>query len=350
MYTPTSIVLCILCLLPFHLIGAGHILLTPHSPAVIAKDPTSFERLSPIQQKTWAAIAQRVKQKTGRSILLSALPQEQLAHASHIICWNIPRRTPHWQEKLRAARKKGCHTILLLSEPPSVIPEQYENNVLQLFDAVLTWNDALVDNKKFFKCNLFFASPPPENTLPFAKRKLLTMVIANKRSSHPYELYSKRRAVISFFERKYTEDFDLYGFRWDPFLYKTYKGTIHNKVETLKNYRFCFAYENVAKIPGYITEKIFDCFAAGCVPIYLGAPNIKRYIPQSCYILREDFASTEELYHFVKNMPEEKYNEYLQSIKKFTTSKGAEIFQPPQFIQAVVTQLTACSPDRKGAI
>ena len=29
----------------------------------------------------------------------------------------------------------------------------------------------------------------------------------------------------------------------------------------------------------YVTEKLFDAFAGGCVPIYLGAPNIEAFLP-----------------------------------------------------------------------
>ena len=36
-------------------------------------------------------------------------------------------------------------------------------------------------------------------------------------------------------------------------------------------------------VKGYITEKIFDSFFAGVVPIYWGAENITDYVPKSLY-------------------------------------------------------------------
>ncbi len=47
------------------------------------------------------------------------------------------------------------------------------------------------------------------------------------------------------------------------------------KHEFLKDYKFCFAYEN-SRHEGYITEKILAAKAAGCVPLYWGDLGIKR--------------------------------------------------------------------------
>ena len=46
------------------------------------------------------------------------------------------------------------------------------------------------------------------------------------------------------------------------------------KVDFLRSYKFCIAYEN-ASSPGYVTEKLFHAKAAGCVPIYWGAPDVE---------------------------------------------------------------------------
>jgi tryptophanyl-tRNA synthetase len=35
----------------------------------------------------------------------------------------------------------------------------------------------------------------------------------------------------------------------------------------------------------YVTEKVYDALAAGCVPIYYGAPNIGNYIPAASSIV-----------------------------------------------------------------
>ncbi|WP_226896450.1 glycosyltransferase family 10 domain-containing protein [Poseidonibacter ostreae] len=60
-------------------------------------------------------------------------------------------------------------------------------------------------------------------------------------------------------------------------------------------------------MPGYITEKIFDSFFAGCVPVYLGADNITEHIPKECFIDKREFDTYEKLYKYLKNMSDEEY-------------------------------------------
>ena len=50
------------------------------------------------------------------------------------------------------------------------------------------------------------------------------------------------------------------------------------KIDTLRRYKFCVAVEN-SEMPHYVSEKVFDSFVAGCVPVYFGAPNVLDYIP-----------------------------------------------------------------------
>ena len=47
-----------------------------------------------------------------------------------------------------------------------------------------------------------------------------------------------------------------------------------NKIEYLKNFKFNICPENTIS-DGYITEKLFDAFKAGCIPIYNGDENIE---------------------------------------------------------------------------
>jgi GR25 family glycosyltransferase involved in LPS biosynthesis len=55
------------------------------------------------------------------------------------------------------------------------------------------------------------------------------------------------------------------------------------KVEFLKDYRFCLAYENQSS-DGYVTEKLLHAKAAGCVPIYWGDPSVVKDFDENGFI------------------------------------------------------------------
>ena len=47
-----------------------------------------------------------------------------------------------------------------------------------------------------------------------------------------------------------------------------YKGLAKNKVELLRETEFNFCFENIDGYHGYVSEKIWDALAAGCIPVY----------------------------------------------------------------------------------
>ena len=50
--------------------------------------------------------------------------------------------------------------------------------------------------------------------------------------------------------------------------------SVENKNEWLKDYKFNICFEN-SSYPGYLTEKLFDAYNAGCVPIYWGDTSLR---------------------------------------------------------------------------
>jgi hypothetical protein len=194
------------------------------------------------------------------------------------------------------------------------------------------------DSKQFSRYNKDFCS-----------RDYLTLINSNqirrvfkplhiyatiKDKSLKQELYSLRLNAIEFFHT--IPGFDLYGRNWDKRLFgipyrkyiaakKCYKGPVSDKVEKLSNYRFSLCFEN-AIYKGYITEKIFDCFYATCVPIYLGAPDIESYIPTCCYIDFRNFKNFDDLNNYLQSMTESEYDRYRLAINNFLDSSDFEKF------------------------
>ncbi len=134
--------------------------------------------------------------------------------------------------------------------------------------------------------------------------------------------------LIHFFHK--TGKFDLYGRNWDKRIYgipykyykaalSVYKGTVEDKITTMSNYRFALCIENII-YPGYITEKIFDCLFAGCIPIYYGAPDIQDFIPENCYIDYRDFKNNNELNYYLQNFDSIQFNQFHTNILTFLLS------------------------------
>jgi GR25 family glycosyltransferase involved in LPS biosynthesis len=76
-----------------------------------------------------------------------------------------------------------------------------------------------------------------------------------------------------------------------------------NKHEFLKDYKYCFAYEN-SRTDGYITEKFLAAKAAGCVPIYWGAQNPTEDFPEGSFINANEFQTADDLISAVKALEE----------------------------------------------
>lgn len=81
--------------------------------------------------------------------------------------------------------------------------------------------------------------------------------------------------------------------------------TMENKTAVLQQYLFYLAFEN-QNAQDYITEKLWGALAAGTLPVYLGAPNIKEHIPAKSVVIADDFSSTEELGEFLVKLSQDR--------------------------------------------
>lgn len=146
------------------------------------------------------------------------------------------------------------------------------------------------------------------------------------------QLQDKRLAALIFFGGK--KSLKLYGKGWDNLknLPKYYQNklskilnelepkAIEDKIKEISSYKFVLCFENFS-YPGYVTEKIIDCFVAGSIPVYLGAPNIKELIPYDSFINVNDYVSWEELLIKLESIEEKEGKEIINNGKKFLDSK-----------------------------
>lgn len=113
------------------------------------------------------------------------------------------------------------------------------------------------------------------NFKDFENRKKLCLIVSSisspnnpKWTNHNYQ---KRH---SFVQKLLASDlqFDFYGSGWKLSDHR-YKGTTSNKHETLRDYEYSIAIENVCE-NNYVSEKFFDCILNNTVPLYYGSPNV----------------------------------------------------------------------------
>lgn len=85
-----------------------------------------------------------------------------------------------------------------------------------------------------------------------------------------------------------------------------------SKQETLGRYKFVLAWENAIE-RDYVSEKFFDGFVSGCVPVYWGAPNVADFAPgDHAYIDVAAYASARDLVATLQHLAshEEDYARY----------------------------------------
>ena len=121
---------------------------------------------------------------------------------------------------------------------------------------------------------------------------------------------------------------------------RAYRGPVAEKLETLSQYRFSLCLEN-SVFDGYVSEKIFDCFFTGTIPIYLGAPDIGKVIPPEAFIDLRRFKGYADLESFLDSMEVATMRRYVEAAQDFVRSTAYAPFSAECFAQRMVEQLTA---------
>ena len=241
---------------------------------------------------------------------------------------------------------------LCLFETEIIKLDNWDTEFHKRFDRLFTWSDKHVDHHRFIKINAAIDPEPAHDfealKAAFHHRKLCTLIAGAKGAQHPNELYSERLRAIHWFQANAPQDFDLYGFGWNPAGFPSYQGAVDDKLATLARYRFAICYENARNYPGYITEKILDCFRAGVVPVYLGAPNVDRWIPRDCYIDRNDFPTEQALYAHLAAMDAQTHGAYLDRIRDLLASPRIYPFTTECFITTLTSFVARDVKARRG--
>jgi hypothetical protein len=272
---------------------------------------------------------------------------------------------------------------LIRFETPLTVPLNANFDYLNHFKAVFTWDLDLLEgigsNKGYqgIKQNKLIEIRTPNpipagicaNTMPsgYGNRPIFCSLIASNRHANlpdDRELYSQRAKAIRWFEKNALDHFHLYGNGWRvpekrfgfvgkmhyrsqkviPFVtgkpvFPSYKGPAKTKNEILSRSKFSICFENAKDIRGYLTEKIFDCLFAGCIPIYWGEPNIEKWLPKECFIDFRQFDSYQDLYEYLTTMEESQFTRYQRAGHQFIFSQDFEQHSSTHFAKIIVDRI-----------
>lgn len=258
-------------------------------------------------------------------------------------------------------------------ECPVVEPSIYRKIAQEQdnFRRIFTWSDSaslLHFTKRPLRCQHFHwpqsFDQVHEQIWSQENRKFLVMINSNKLPRvYFHELYTERMRAVAYFNQ--FGEIDLYGVGWDepswqlgrkrvPYTFirlyrygltqwqkikpdpllqaarRVYRGKAESKSTTLGNYTFAICFEN-SILKGWITEKIFDCFFAGTVPIYLGAPDIQDYVPQDCFIDMRNFPDYPALHKYLRTLTPADVDGFRLRARQFLASSKYEPFTKRAF-------------------
>jgi hypothetical protein len=294
---------------------------------------------------------------------VNTLDMGELASFDAAIFFDHPTFLNQYYRRLRQMPWKKLY--LFLFENPANRPDNYWRWNHGPFEKVFTWDPGLIDKKKYVEIWLPLKIPDSFTINRAEKSKFCVTVVSQKYKGHRTELYSERGRAIRWFEREHPSEFDLFGLNWDRFYFPgklsglnlflqrfytkfpaaakvrrfpSYQGPVKRKNDVMRQYKFAIAYEN-AKFPGYVTEKIFDSFFAGCVPIYEGAPDVTKYIPPETFIDKRNFPDYPALYRFLKGMSDREYNDRLDAIESFVRGERIKLFGPENITEIILKHI-----------
>jgi tetratricopeptide (TPR) repeat protein len=239
--------------------------------------------------------------------------------------------------------KQEGYNLLFLAEPHTVLPGSFNEDVWADFDHVFTFYDALVERgeqfTKVLSCRHGWTSAEEaiaeeaitedtshrERLYPLEGRNnSICMINGNKFSWVSGELYSKRMEAALWFCCNSDIFFDVYGY--PPYLLPNFKGGVEKgkRLSVLAKYKYNWCFENTDHpvfARGYV-DKILDCLETRTVPIYLGNPNIEKYVPKDCFIDFRDFGSYAAVNDYLHRITEDEYMAYVENIDRWVASGG----------------------------
>jgi hypothetical protein len=252
-----------------------------------------------------------------------------------------------WHPRVRRilvkAKRKGIKRALIVQEPKIVLPKNWSSGVRRKFSTVIE-----VGNPKATTVVNWPQSWPqslPEIATIDATRRTdcAVMIQARKFSFVSGQLYSLRTELVSTDTRV-----KVFGPGWDQKCFRVWlrliaefkyavsagapmdfttlrtafvkplnwEGAVEDKISAMTEFRVAIIIENSL---GYTSEKIFDAFFAGCIPVYVGPALDVFEIPTDLYV--KSAAEANSISEGISIALEMDYDNWLTSVRGYLASK-----------------------------
>lgn len=262
-----------------------------------------------------------------------------------------------------------ARAYVYLYENPLIRPLNRDRGALARYAKWFAWDGALRDDPR----TVALLYPNRFETQGWngpEQRPLFCVLVASNKALtvvDPRDQYQARVKILDWYERHAPAEFHLYGRGWDrpaalpgrwgrvrnqvrklvarlravKSPYATWRGPVDDKIELLTRARFCLAHENCRDLAGYVTEKLFDAFRAGCVPVYIGPKEITDLVPADCFIDGRAFATPEALHAHLRGISDDQYRSTQERIRAFLSSPAAKPFSQDHFAEVLVREILA---------
>lgn len=253
---------------------------------------------------------------------------------------------------INRAQKMQIPTTLIINEPEVVIPQQASKGIRCKFDRVLEIGRP--DSIPQLKWAQTWRSTNRQQT----RSKSAVMINADKWSFVTGSLYWLRAAVAS-----ESHNLDVFGHGWDRKLHVrfahrvfellrtivarrvpslkgiryvlsrplAFKGAVQDKVQEMSKYSVAIVIENSQEL---LSEKLFDAWFAGCVPVYVG-PSVKKFglpsdlVVQSKPNIKHLKAAIDSAINFDRS-------QFLESLERFLASSAGSEWQAKNAIKIML--------------
>jgi len=229
--------------------------------------------------------------------------------------------------------KKVLYTV---ESPNKRHREQWSQQFLNLFDIILTYWDPVVTNLE----NAMFCPFPYRLNMdnPYHLSHLLCnnnfdkricIVLENRPGKGSYEVMNQKLICLDHLRLEFVlalENIVCYGKGWENIAVSNQKASTeyvttdpakdpNRTIDIMNRYTFTLIVEN-CNAEDYVSEKIYDAFAAGSIPIYYGNIGVRmsEIIPADTYIDARKFSTPWELANWLKSITVEQITEFKEAI------------------------------------